>query len=252
MRSFVLLAALAMTAACGAGARDGAPGPQADARQDTRSTPLGRASRTFQAGNFDRIELTGTPEVVVAVGGQPSVRADGDAADLDLLQIEVVDGSLRIGTRPGVQTGPQRPVLVHVTVPALRGAAITGTGDINIDHVEGQAFSATVGGTGDLDVRQLRVTEASFSVTGAGGIRASGGASRTTASLNGTGDLSLSGFETTDATVSLVGTGDIALRATGTAQVQVTGTGDVTIAGGARCTIARSGLGDVSCGNTSG
>ena len=242
MRSLFLIAALAATAACNAGAQDSAGG----------GNPLGRASRTFQAAGFDRIDLTGTPDVVVAVGGQPSVRADGDAADLDLLQIEVVDGTLRIGTRPGVQTGPRHPVVIHVAVPALRGAAITGTGDINIDHVQGQTFAATVGGTGDLDIRQLRVTEASFSVTGAGGIRASGSASRTNASLNGVGDLSLSGFETTDATVSLVGTGDIALRATGTAQVQLTGTGGVTIAGGARCTVARTGLGEVSCGSTSG
>jgi hypothetical protein len=241
MRSLLLAGILALTAACNAGARDGA----------SSGNPLGRASRTFEAAGFDRIDLTGTPDVIVAVGGQPSVRADGDAADLERLQIEVVNGILRIGTRPGVSS-PQHPVVVHVTVPALRGAAITGTGDMNIDHVQGQAFAATVGGTGDLDVRQLRVTEASFSVTGAGGIRASGGASRTNASLNGVGDLSLSGFETVDATVSLVGTGDIALRATGTAQVQLTGTGGVTIAGGARCTIARTGLGAVSCGATSG
>ena len=242
MRSLILAGLLAATAACNAGARDGASG----------GNPLGRASRTFQAGNFDRIDLTGTPDVIVAVGGQPSVRAEGDAADLDRLQIEVVDGTLRIGTRPGSWTGSQHPVVVHVAVPGLRGATITGTGDINIDHVEGPAFAASVSGTGDLDVSRLRVTEASFSVTGAGGIRASGGASRTNASLNGVGDLSLSGFETTDATVSLVGTGDIALRATGTAQVQLSGTGGVTISGGARCTIARTGLGEVSCGATSG
>jgi hypothetical protein len=240
MRALLLASILAMTAACSAGAREGANG----------SNPLGRATRAYALGGFDRIELTGTPDVVVAVGGASSVRADGDAADLDQLQIEVVGGALRIGTRPG-STGPRHPVVIHVALPALRAAAIIGTGDINVDRVQGQAFTGTVGGTGDLDVRQLRVSEASFSVTGAGGIRASGAAERTSVSLNGVGDLSLSGFETRDATVSLTGAGDIALRATGTAAVQLTGTGGVTISGGARCTIANTGTGDVSCGPAS-
>jgi hypothetical protein len=241
MRILFIAAILAATAACSAGAREEANG----------GNPLGRATRTYQLASFDRIDLAGTPDVQVAVGGAVSVRADGDPADLDQLQIEVVDGGLRVGMRPGA-VGLHRQVIVHVTMPALRSAAITGTGDINVDRVQGQTFTGTVGGTGNLDVRQLRVSEARFVVAGAGGIRASGSAERTNASLNGTGDVSLSGFETRDATVSLIGTGDIALRATGTAQVELTGTGGVTISGGARCTVARTGTGDVSCGATGG
>jgi hypothetical protein len=242
MRSLFLAGALATIAACNAGAQDG----NADASA--------RSSRSFQVGAFDKINLAGSPDVQVAVGGQPSVRAEGDAADLERLEINVVDGELRIGMRPGSSSwfGAHRGIIVHVTVPSLQAAAIAGSGDINIDRIQGQAFSATVGGSGDLDVRQLRVGNASFTVTGSGGIRASGGAQRATASLNGSGDLSLSGFETTDATVSLIGSGDIALRATGTAAIQLTGSGDVTISGGARCTIAKTGAGDVSCGATSG
>ena len=240
MRYLLLATAFAITA-CSAGAQGGG---QASAV----------TSRNFQVAAFDKLSLSGSPNVVVAVGGQPSVRAEGEAAELDRLQIEVVDGELRIGMRPGSgwRLGSHRGITIHVTVPALQAATLAGSGDINIDHVQGQAFAATVGGSGDLDVGRLRVGNASFSVTGSGGIRAAGGAQRTTAALNGSGDLSLAGFETADATVSLVGSGDVALRATGTAAVQLTGSGGVTIAGGARCTIARTGSGDVSCGATSG
>ena len=245
MRSLFLTAALAMTAACNAGAQSG---------QGADNAAGPRTSRNFQVGAFDKINLAGSPDVVVAVGGQPSVRAEGDAADLERLEITVVNGELRIGMRPGSSSwfGSHRGIRVHVTVPSLQAAAIQGSGDINIDRVQGQAFSATVGGSGDLDVGQLRVANASFSVTGSGGIRAAGGAPRASATLNGSGDLSLSAFETADATVALIGSGDVALRATGTASVQLTGSGDVTIAGGARCTIAKTGSGDVSCGATSG
>ena len=235
------LACLIALSACSAGAQSSGEGAAA------------RSSRNFQVGAFDKINLAGSPDVVVAIGGQPSVRADGDAADLERLEVNVVNGELRIGMRPGSGswTGSRRGIILHVTVPSLQAASISGSGDINIDRIQGQSFAATVGGSGDLDVGNLRVGEASFAVTGSGGIRASGGATRANASLNGSGDLSLAGFEAGDATVSLVGSGDAALRATGTAQVQLTGSGDVTIAGGARCTIAKTGSGEVSCGATS-
>lgn len=242
MRALLLASTLALTAACTAGAQG-----NADAGA--------RTSRAFQVGAFDKINLTGSPDVVVAVGGQPSVRAEGEAADLERLDIAVVDGELRISMRPGSgwHWGSHHGITIHVTVPSLQAAAIRGSGDINIDQVQGPAFAATVDGSGDLDVRQLRVAgAASFNLTGSGGIRAGGGAPRTNASLNGSGDLSLAGFETTDATISLVGSGDVALRATGTAAVQLTGSGGVTVAGGARCTISRSGSGDVDCGNSGG
>ena len=242
MRNLLLASVLALTGACTAGAQGNAD-----------AGPGARANRSFQVGAFDRISLVGAPDVVVAVGGQPSVRAEGEAADLERLEIAVVDHELRISMRPGTSRGTHHGIRVHVTVPSLQAAAIRGSGDINIDRVQGEAFAATVDGSGDLDVGQLRVTgNASFSLSGSGGIRAGGSAPRASISVNGSGDLSLAGFETRDATISTIGSGDVALRATGTAAVQLTGSGGVTIAGGARCTIAKSGSGDVSCGATSG
>lgn len=248
MRASLLAGIVAITAACSAGAQSGGAGDSAPA---ARSPGAAAGSRTFQVGAFDRIALAGPPNVMVAVGGQPSVRAEGDAELVERLEIEVVNGELRIGMRPGTTYRSRGNVTVHVTVPSLQAATIAGPGDISIDRVQGQAFAAAVSGPGDLDVRQLRVGNASFTLTGPGGIRASGGAQRVSAAVSGPGDLSLAGFEAVDATVSLNGPGDVALRATGTATVQLSGSGDVTIAGGARCTVARSGPGDVDCGPAS-
>lgn len=239
MRAALLMSALVLAGACSAGAQSG----------DGSAGAGPRTGRTFQVGAFDRISLSGSPDVAVAVGGRISVRAEGEAADLERLDIAVVDGELRIGLRPGAVawSGARRGITVHVTVPALQGASLNGSGGIDIDRVEGQSFAAGVRGSGDIDVRSLRVGEASFALTGSGDIRAAGAARRANASLSGSGDLSLAGFEAADATVSLAGSGDIALRATGTAQVQLAGSGRVAISGTARCTIARVGSGEVRC-----
>lgn len=226
---------LALAAACSAGARhgDGA-----------------RAQRAFEVGAFERINLAGSHDVIVTVGGTPSVRAEGDSEALERLEIGVENGELRIANRSGSWSwfgGRHRGATVHVTVPALIGASVSGSGDMRVDRVEGQRFSASVTGSGELDLPNVRVAEASFALTGSGGIRAAGAARRSNASLTGSGDVDLSGLETADASIALVGSGDIGVRATGTASVDLRGSGDVTVTGPARCTISKSGSGDVRC-----
>src|SRR6185503_2280004 len=160
MRTMILAAAILLVGGCGAGARSGEG--EAHARRD------------FQVGAFDRINLAGSPDVIVAVGGRPSVRAEGDAETIERLEIAAENGELRIGMRPGGGSGwfgHHRGVTVHVTVPSLQAASIGGSGDIHIDRVEGPRFAAQIGGSGGLDVANLRVAEASFAVRGSGGIR---------------------------------------------------------------------------------
>ncbi|HYN45117.1 MAG TPA: head GIN domain-containing protein [Allosphingosinicella sp.] len=228
---------LALAAACSAGARhgDGA-----------------RAQRSFEVGAFERIDLAGSHDVIVTVGGAPSVRAEGDSGALERLEIGVENGALRIANRSGRWSwfgGRHRGVTVRVTVPALTAASVSGSGDMRVDRVEGQSFAAAVTGSGALDLPNVRVAEASFALTGSGGIRGAGAARRATVSLTGSGDIDLAGLETADAGIALVGSGDINARATGTAAVDLRGSGDVTVAGPARCTISKSGSGDVRCGS---
>ena len=243
MRALFFASVLAITAACSAGAQNNGGG---NARAEL-SGP--RISRDFPAaGAFDRVNLAGPMDVDVRVGAQASVRAEGQAAGLDRLEIAVVDGELRIGTRPGT-TGPLGNIIVHVTVPALAAASLNGPGDIDIDRVQGARFAASVNGPGDMRLGELRVGEASFAVNGPGGIRAAGGAQRANANLSGPGNMRLAGFEAGDANVSLQGPGDIDLRATGNVAVSLAGPGDVTISGTARCTISKAGPGSVRCPN---
>ena len=243
MRALFLASVFALATACNAGAHSNGGG------NDRAALSGPRISRDFQVGGaFDKVNLAGPMDVDVRVGAQASVRAEGQAAGLDRLEIAVVNGELRIGTRPGT-TGPLGNIVVHVTVPALTAAALNGPGDIDIDRVQGERFAAQVNGPGDLRLGELRVGEATFAVSGPGGIRAAGAARRADANVSGPGNIQLAGFEAGDANVSLQGPGDIDLRATGNVAVSLSGPGDVTISGGARCTISRTGPGNVRCPN---
>ena len=209
-------------------------------------------SRNFPVAAFDRIALSGSPDVIVTVGAAPSVRAEGTAASLDRLEITSEGGQLRIGTRNGSNWswfggGSHRGITVHVTVPSLVATATAGSGDIRIDRIDSPRFAGSISGSGDLQIAALRAPETTFSVTGSGGIHAAGTSRHANASVTGSGDIDLSGLEATDAELAVVGSGDVSVRATGTAAISIQGSGDVTVTGPARCTINKSGSGEAHC-----
>ena len=243
MRAAAILAASILTmAVAGCNAR----GHESEART---------AQRTFSVGPFQSVSLTGSPDVVVTVGGAPSVRAEGDARLVERLEIRVEDGDLKIGYRESNSWSfgfsSHRNVTIHVTVPALAAATLTGSGDMRVDRVQGERFVGTVTGSGDLEVGQLRAAEAIFNLTGSGGIRAAGAAERGHVELQGSGDIELGGLEIRDATVSLHGSGDVTAKAMQAARVTLMGSGDVAITGPARCQIDKRGSGDVHCATRS-
>lgn len=204
------------------------------------------------AGAFDRIASTGSTDVVVTVGGPAAIRAEGDQATLDRLEITNQNGQLQIGLRQSsgnwFSWGHHGGATVHVTLPALAGASITGSGDMRIDRVQGPRFAGSITGSGDMEVGTLAVGEANLAVTGSGGITAAGTAQQASGSVTGSGDLHLDRLEAANATLAVAGSGDIGIRATQTAAIEIRGSGDVTVTGPARCTISKSGSGDVRCG----
>jgi hypothetical protein len=242
MRTIALLSAAALAVlvtACHAAGNAEGTGPAAQ-----RDMPV--------AGAFDRIALSGSPDVVVTVGAAASVRAEGETEQLDRLEITNVGGELRIGLRntsgSWFSWGHHRGLTIHVTLPALAGASIAGSGDMRIDRVQGPAFAGSVTGSGGMNIANLTADTASFTITGSGDITAAGRARQASASLTGSGDLRLAQLETEAATLALAGSGDIGIRATQTAAVELRGSGDIIVAGPARCTINKSGSGDVRCG----
>jgi len=222
----------------------------ADAQNHEAKASGQTGTRRFDVGSFDKVSLGGPHNVVVSVGGAPSVRAEGDLGIIDKLDIRVEDGDLESGTKKGFSfnwKGDRPPVTVYVTVPALSAASIGGSGDMKIDRVSGNRFDAAIGGSGDMEIGAVEVREARFAVAGSGTIRAKGRAENGDVSIAGSGDVSLEGFEVQRANVSVVGSGDVRARAIQTASISIAGSGDVELSGPAKCTVSKMGSGDARC-----
>jgi Putative auto-transporter adhesin, head GIN domain len=227
MKSGSVLPLLAMLAAC---------------------SPASAAERAFPATGFDRVAASGSEDVTIVTGRAAGVVARGPADRLDRLDIRVEGGTLKIGHKRGDWSwGRGEPVRITVTLPALHGVRLSGSGNLTADRGSGPAFAASVSGSGDLSVAQIDAASVALDLSGSGDLTATGRCRAATVALAGSGDMHLGGLACETATVSLAGSGDIDARVSRTATVNIAGSGDVVITGGARCTTRKAGSGEVRC-----
>lgn len=213
------------------------------------ATPALAAERSFAVGTFSEVVLSGSMDVVVTTGAAHSVRAEGADADLDRLDIKVKGDALVIDTKPGSWNwGSRNRVTVRVSAPNVSGAAISGSGDMQVGPTKGD-FSGRISGSGDLTVASVDAPALSLSISGSGDIALGRGRCGTAKfATSGSGDIDASGVRCETLTVSTSGSGDVAAQATGTATLRTSGSGDISLTGGARCTSRSSGSGTISCG----
>jgi hypothetical protein len=209
--------------------------------------------------------VVGPHHVVVSVGPGFSIRADGPQQTLADTEVEVEDGQLKIhpinddrwegrcrdddGDRRGHWRcwGDYQPATFHITLPRIETVALVGGGDMRIDRVEGNEFSASLAGSGDLDVAALRVDDARLSIAGSGNLVARGSARHSRVSIAGSGNLQARDMTSEEASISIAGSGDVALTVQSDARVSMVGGGNVEISGPARCAVSRFGGGRVRC-----
>ena len=173
---------------------------------------------------FDRILVEGSTDVTVRVGESKAVTVSGDDNLVSWVTVEVRDGLLTIGNRPGSYS-TRTPLVVSVSVPALRALRSQGSSDITVGGVSGDTLEITLAGSGNVE--------------------ASGKVARLDAKVSGSGDLRLAGLEGREVCAMLSGSGDLDVWATESLVASVSGSGDVLYRGEAKVTQAVSGSGDV-------
>jgi hypothetical protein len=211
------------------------------------AVPAFAAERSFPVTDFAKIRLSGSPNVSVRTGLQPSVRATGTTEDLDRLEIAVRGGELQISQKSGSWSWSREGIKIAVTVPRLDAVALVGSGDMEIDRIKGGDFSGALRGSGDLSLAAVEAGSVNLAIDGSGDISAAGRCDTGTFAVNGSGDIGAAELRCRSATVTLQGSGDIAVGATAAATIALNGSGNVSVTGGARCTTAKRGSGDVSC-----
>ena len=211
------------------------------------------ATRAFPVPGFVKLRVEGPYTVRVHTGGSVSVAAHGPQARLDKLMVESRGDTLVISTEKGwIWHGPswgaKDNVTIDISVPMLEAAELTGSGDVSVDHVRGNDFSALLTGSGDLSIGRLETSRLRANVNGSGDLTIAGHTGRAEASVEGSGDLHAGGLTVGLLTTSVTGSGDASFGATTAARGSLIGSGDISIAGHPTCQIHKTGSGDVKCG----
>ncbi len=208
-------------------------------------------SRSYRVGSFDKVAVAGPNQVIVHVGGTPSVTARGPAETLDRMEVVIERGGLQIRPRKQFRHDFDwrglGPAIYTVTMPRITAASLAGSGDMRIDRAEGERFVGSVAGSGDLDVAALHVRDANLSMAGSGSLTARGTAARANLSVAGSGDVHARGVTSRTASVSIAGSGAAELTARDSVNVSIVGSGDAVISGSARCHVSRVGSGRARC-----
>ena len=204
--------------------------------------------RHWTVSGFDTVNVAAAGDVQVRVGPAFSLTATGSPDMLDKVKVTQDGHDLNIGRRRGVSWGDGGKLHFVLTMPAIAGAGIGGSGTVAIDRVDGKAFEGNIGGSGKLDIAAMKVAKASFNIGGSGTVSAAGTAQSLSVSIGGSGNVKATPLSAQTADISIAGAGNVAATVAHSAAVSIMGSGDVTIAGGAKCSVTKMGAGTVRCG----
>jgi hypothetical protein len=214
----------------------------------TAATPVLAADRSFAVGSFHTVSASGAEDITITTGKAVSVIASGADRDLDRLDIRVEDNTLKIDHKKGSWSSwSNDSVKIRVTMPALHGLRMSGSGNITADSGGGPAFAIAASGSGDARVMRINSPAVRIATSGSGDVTVAGKCTTIDIGVSGSSNIDAGALQCTDAEVKISGSGDVKLYATAKANIRISGSGDVVVAGGARCQSRTSGSGDVTC-----
>ncbi|HEX6021667.1 MAG TPA: head GIN domain-containing protein [Solirubrobacter sp.] len=183
-----------------------------------------RTTQTRDLAAFTRIHNRASVDVRLRVGAPQTLRVVAGENVIDDVATEVSDGTLEI--RFDNDGWGESDVAIEATVPSLAGIESSGSGEIDVDGVTGDAFHVRSDGSAEIDV--------------------DGAVARVALELNGSGNADLAGLAARFASVRVRGSGDADVRADQRLQIDVDGSGDVRYYGQPELSQHVDGSGDVS------
>ena len=171
------------------------------------------ASETRELPPFDSVELSGSNDVMIHVGGEQSVVVHADDNLLDRVTTRVSGRKLVVGNESGGGTvvTTEMPMRVEVTVPTLSEVTLSGSGLIGAAGVEAESFTVAMSGSGVVN--------------------AIGRTDTLVVTLGGSGDAQLQDLTARDVRARMSGSGRILVHAAEKIDASVSGTGSIVYTG---------------------
>ncbi len=179
------------------------------------ATPLRANEEAREFPAFDAVTFGGAGDLFITVGGEQSVVLQGDPRLLEEVETEVRNGRLYIKREDTSWFSFGRddygPLTVLVSVPELEGVLLAGSGNLDVEGLEGGETKLTIAGSGRID--------------------AEGTLEALHLTIHGSGDINTEKLITADAQVTINGSGDVRVHVREELNATINGSGEIAYLG---------------------
>ena len=194
---------------------------------------LAQNRETREVRDFDEVIMRIGGKVLITQGDKNEVILEGDEDLLEKIETEVHGSRLNIRSKRDNwrwwSSGRNRGRLtVYITVKELRGAYISGSGDIiSQNTIKTEDFMASISGSGDIEM-DLEAEYIEAKIAGSGNIELQGKADEAKLSISGSGKYMAEKLLVKDYEVSMSGSGRGSINVDGGyLDVRISGSGKV-------------------------
>jgi hypothetical protein len=198
--------------------------------------------------DFDAISVQGFGEVRIEIGPFSPLTIEAEDNVLPHIVSEVDGSTLELRTEEGIGFRDVEVPICTITMPALTGISISGSGDVEAAGIAAGSFDISISGSGDVRLTEMDVTSLDVSISGSGDVRVTGKADGVSVSISGSGNFRGRDLVGADGAVSISGGGSVEIQAIETLDVEIRGSGNVVFSGDPVVTESISGSGSVEPG----
>ena len=205
-------------------------------------------TETRRVIDFDRVSLAGSGRVIITQGDDESLTVEADDNLMQYIKAEVEGRTLVLGFTDTPRFGtfrPSRTTEFNVTLKALSGLTVFGSGDIETGRLQTKDLEIKISGSGDIEIESLKAEQLEVLLSGSGNVDLMGNVAEQSVQITGSGKYRAGDLESQRAEVQALGSGGAVVWATDTLDVRITGSGDVEYYGHPRVTQHVTGSGDV-------
>ncbi len=179
------------------------------ADEDRDETPI---TKTYDFEDFDSVSVSGVYDMEIVVGKSYSIELSGPAYEMNRIEVENRDGTLRLGSKKKKRLkGHRDGIEARITMPALTDLHVSGVASGDITGVDSEAFELHVSGVAEVDI--------------------DGRCGRLEAHVSGVGELDAEKLKCEEADVHLSGVGEMSVYASEYADISASGVGEVDVYG---------------------
>ena len=201
------------------------------------------STSTLSMADFTGVKLAMDAHVILTQGDEQSVVVEGKSDIIDELDLDIHNGVWTIKTDRCVRNVDE--LTFFITIPILREASVTGSGDIRSDNlfVENDV-EFNISGSGEIDMA-IEADDLDLNISGSGKIKLEGFADEIDASISGSGDIRAFNLPVRVCDINIAGSGDAEVTVSEILDVNIAGSGDVYFKGSPILDVSITGSGDV-------